>query len=256
MPNGYNGTGTELLARKLDGCVRLNEAERAAILDLPYTVRNLPARHDIVRFGDQPSQCCLVLQGWVSRYAALSEGERQILSFYIAGDIPDLQSLHLERMDHHIATLTASTIAFVAHDELHRLFRRCPSLIGAMWRETLIDAAHYRERITSLGRRQALGRVAHLFCELYLRQRSMGLTSGLSCPMAPKQAELADALGLTSVHLNRVLRTLRMRGLVTLGGGVLTIEDWDELAAVAEFDPTFLHQTGLPVPTHETAVPL
>jgi len=256
MPTGSNGTATELLVRKLDSCVHLDDSERAAILDLPCTVRNLPARHDIARFGEQPSQCCLVLQGWVSRYAALSEGERQILSFYIAGDMPDLQSLHLERMDHHLATLTASTIAFIGHDELHRLFRRCPSLIGAMWRDTLIDAAHYRERITSLGRRQALGRVAHLFCELYLRQHGMGLTSGLSCPMAPKQAELADALGLTSVHLNRVLRTLRMRGLVTLGGGVLTIENWDELVAVAEFDPTFLHQNGNSVPTRETTASL
>ena len=253
MQTGHNGQAMELLVRKLDSYAHLDAAERAALLDLPYTVRNLPARHDIVRFGDQPSQCCLVLQGWVSRYAALSEGERQILSFYIAGDMPDLQSLHLHRMDHHLATLSASTIAFVAHDELHRLFRRCPSLIGALWRDTLIDAAHYRERITSLGRRQALGRVAHLFCELYLRQRTMGLTSGLSCPMAPKQAELADALGLTSVHLNRVLRTLRMRGLVTLGGGVLTIENWSELAALAEFDPTFLHLTENPVPVPEPA---
>ena len=236
-------TPMELLTRKLDSCVHLTDSERAAILGLGHTVRTLPARHDIVRFGEQPNQCCLVLQGWVSRYAALAEGERQILSFYIAGDMPDLQSLHLHRMDHHLATLTACTLAFVSHDELHRVFRRQPSLIGILWRDTLIDGAHYRERITSLGRRQALGRVAHLFCELYLRQHAMGLTSGLSCSLAPKQAELADALGLTSVHLNRVLRTLRMRGLVTLSGGILTIGDWDELAAVAEFDPTFLHQS-------------
>lgn len=250
------GTPLELLARKLDSCVRLTDSERAAILSLSHTVRSLPARHDMVRFGEEPTQCCLVLQGWVSRYAALSEGERQILSFYIAGDMPDLQSLHLRRLDHHLATLTACTIAFITHDELHRAFQRHPGLIGIMWRDTLIDGAHYRERITSLGRRQALGRVAHLFCELYLRQRAMGLTSGLTCPMAPKQAELADALGLTSVHLNRVLRMLRMRGLVTLGGGVLTIEDWDELAAVAEFDPTFLHQsTGRAVPMPEMAEP-
>lgn len=243
----------ELLARKLDSCAELTDSDRAAILGLSHTVRALPARHDIVRFGERPGQCCLVLQGWVSRYAALSEGERQILSFYIAGDMPDLQSLHLHRMDHHLATLTACTIAFVTHDELHRVFRHHPNLIGIFWRDTLIDGAHYRERITSLGRRQALGRVAHLFCELYLRQRAMGLTSGLSCPLAPKQAELADALGLTSVHLNRVLRTLRTRGLVTLGRGVLTIEDWDALAALAEFEPTFLHQSGYRAPTRDPA---
>lgn len=255
MPTAY-GTPLELLARKLDSCAHLTDSERAAILGLSHTVRTMPARHDIVRFGQHSTQCCLVLQGWVSRYAALAEGERQILSFYIAGDMPDLQSLHLHRMDHHLATLTACTLAFISHDELRRVFERHPSLIGILWRDTMIDAAHYRERITSLGRRQALGRVAHLFCELYLRQRTMGLTSGLSCPLAPKQAELADALGLTSVHLNRVLRTLRTRGLVTLAGGVLTIEDWDELVAVAEFDPTFLHQSiGQAAPARETVEP-
>ena len=252
MPITYS-MPMELLVRKLDSCAELTDSDRAAVLGMSYTVRALPARHDIVRFGEGPAQCCLVLQGWVSRYAALSEGERQILSFYIAGDMPDLQSLHLHHMDHHLATLTACTIAFVTHDELHRVFRHHPSLIGIFWRDTLIDAAHYRERITSLGRRQALGRVAHLFCELYLRQRAMGLTDGFSCSLAPKQAELADAMGLTSVHLNRVLRTLRTRGLVTLGGGVLTIENWDELAAVAEFDPTFLHQTIDCVPARERA---
>jgi CRP-like cAMP-binding protein len=254
MPIGYQ-TPLEMLARKLDSITRLADADRAALLDLTHTVRNLPARHDIVRFGDRPSQCCLVLQGWVSRYAALSEGGRQILSFYVAGDMPDLQSLHLHRMDHNLASLTACTIAFIPHDELRRVLRAHPDLAGALWRDTLIDAAHYRERITSLGRRQALGRVAHMFCELYLRQRAVGLASGLSCPLAPKQAELADALGLTSVHLNRVLRTLRARKLVTLSGGTLTIEDWDALVEVAEFDRTFLHQANNEAAIREAVEP-
>ena len=243
----------EMLTRKLDSITRLGEAERSALLSLPHTVRSLPARHDIARFGDRPSHCCLVLQGWVSRYAALSDGDRQILSFYVAGDMPDLQSLHLHRMDHNLATLTACVIAFIPHDELRPVLRRHPDLADALWRDTLIDAAHYRERITSLGRRQALGRVAHVFCELYLRQRVVGLATGPSCPLAPKQSELADALGLTSVHLNRVLRTLRQRKLVTLTGSVLTIEDWDELVTVAEFDPTFLHQDNDAPAIHEAA---
>lgn len=255
MPIGRHSP-LEMLARKLDSITVLADSDRAAVLDLPHTVRNLPGRHDIARFGERPSQCCLVLQGWVSRYAALSEGGRQILSFYIAGDMPDLQSLHLHRMDHTLATLTACTIAFIPHDALHQVLRRHPDLASALWRDTLIDGAHYRERITSLGRRQALGRVAHLFCELYLRQRAVGLTNGLSFPLAPKQAELADSLGLTSVHLNRVLRTLRARKLVTLSGGILTIEDWDALAAVAEFEPTFLHQGNNAPAVRETTEPV
>lgn len=252
MPNGYN-TPMEMLARKLDSIARLAESDRAALLDLPHTVRNLPARHDIVRFGDRPTHSCLVLQGWVYRYAALAEGGRQILSFYIAGDVPDLQSLHLHRMDHNLATLTPCVVALIAHDDLRAVLLRNPGLAGTLWRDSLIDAAHYRERITSLGRRQALGRVAHLFCELYLRQKAVGLARGLSCPLVPKQSELADALGLTSVHLNRVLRTLRGRGLVTLSGGILTIEDWVALTEVAEFDQTFLHLANNPAPARETA---
>jgi CRP-like cAMP-binding protein len=254
MPNGYNAP-MEMLARKLDSVTRLADAERAALLNLPHTVRSLPARHDIARFGERPNQCCLALQGWVTRYAALTDGDRQILSFYIAGDMPDLQSLYLHHMDHNLATLTPAVIAFIPHDELRPLLRRYPDLASALWRDTLIDAAHYRERITSLGRRQALGRVAHLFCELFLRQQAVGLTTGLSCSLAPKQSELADALGLTSVHLNRVLRTLRQRKLVTLSGGVLTIEDWDALTAVAEFDPTFLHQRNNEPAVRAAAVP-
>ncbi|MGT2485083.1 Crp/Fnr family transcriptional regulator [Methylobacterium oryzae CBMB20] len=209
-----------MLARKLDSIARLTDPDREALLDLPHTVRNLPARHDIVRFGDRPSHSCLVLQGWVYRYAALSEGGRQILSFYIAGDLPDLQSLHLHRMDHNLATLTSCVVALIAHEDLRQVLLSNPGLAATLWRDSLIDSAHYRERITSLGRRQALGRVAHLFCELYLRQKAVGLARGLSCPLAPKQSELADALGLTSVHLNRVLRTLRGQGLVTLSGGI------------------------------------
>jgi CRP-like cAMP-binding protein len=251
MLNGYNAP-MEMLARKLDSIARIADADREALLALPHTVRNLPARHDIVRFGDRPNQSCLVLQGWVYRYSALAEGGRQILSFYIAGDLPDLQSLHLHRMDHNLATLTSCVVALVAHDDLRAVLLKNPGLAATLWRDSLIDAAHYRERITSLGRRQALGRVAHMFCELYLRQKAVGLTRGLSCPLAPKQSELADSLGLTSVHLNRVLRTLRGRGLVTLGGGILTIENWDALAEVAEFDPTFLHLANNAAPAHPT----
>jgi CRP-like cAMP-binding protein len=251
MPIGST-TPLALLARKLDSITRLTEAERAALYALPCTVRSVAARQDLVSFGDRPTQACLVLQGWIYRYASLREGGRQILSFAIPGDMPDLQSLHLHVMDHSLATLTACTLAFVPHQSLRAALNSHPGLAAALWRDTLIDTSHYRERITSLGRRQALGRVAHLFCELYLRQRAVGLTDGPRCPMAPKQSEIADALGLTSVHLNRVLRTLRARGLIGLSGGVLTIDDWDALAAIAEFDPTFLHQE-IPEPGTRTS---
>ncbi|WP_144760809.1 Crp/Fnr family transcriptional regulator [Methylobacterium dankookense] len=231
-----------MLIRKLESIAFLSEEERQAIQNLPIRVQALRARQDIVRDGDRPSQCCLVLEGWAVRYKLLSEGRRQILSFHIPGDIPDLQGLHLHTMDHSLATLTKATVAFIPHESLLDLTTRYPTLAGIFWRETLIDAAIFREWVTSMGRRSACERIAHLFCELYLRLEAVGLASEHRCEMLVTQIELSDALGLTSVHINRVLKDLRQRELITLKSRNLTIEAWNELTRTSDFDPTYLHQ--------------
>lgn len=229
------------LIRKLESITPLSDLNRRAIESLSVSIRRFEPRQDIVRDQDRPSQCCLVLQGWVHRYKLLDEGRRQIVSFHVPGDLPDLQSLHLRVMDHSVATLTACTLAFIPHEHVRDLLLRFPSLSEAMWRDTLIDAAIFREWLTGVGRRSSHARIAHLFCEMYVKLEAVGLAKDHRCSWPLTQGDLADALGLSNVHVNRVLQDLRGQGLITLRGGMLTFEDWAALSRLAEFDPTYLH---------------
>ena len=137
----------EPLIRNLETESQLGDDEREAVRQLPFTVRNIPAGGDIVRERENPSQCCLVLEGWLCRHKITLEGARQIFSFHIAGDIPDLQSLHLKTMDHTLSSVTPSTVALIQHDDLRALDAAFPRLGDILWRDTLIDAAIFREWI-------------------------------------------------------------------------------------------------------------
>ncbi|MER2265270.1 Crp/Fnr family transcriptional regulator [Methylobacterium oxalidis] len=230
-----------MLVRRLESIAKLSEEERQAILSLPVKTRVLKAGHDVVREGDRPSQCCLILDGWACRYKLIDGGRRQILSFHIPGDIPDLQSLHIHTMDHSVVTLTQASLALLAHENLLDLIERYPRLGAIFWRETLIDAAIFREWMTGMGRRTAFERLAHLFCELYLRLQAVGLARSYRSAFPITQTDLGDALGLSNVHVNRVLKEMREQGLVTLRSSTLVIEKWDELVGACGFDPMYLH---------------
>lgn len=230
------------LLRKLESIIALSADEREALRLINATVKNVGPDQDVVREGDRPSECCLILDGWACRYKVTEEGKRQIFSFHIPGDIPDLQSLHLDVMDHSLRTLTPSRLAFIPHETIRRLIRRCPRIGDAFVRDILIDAAVFREWMVGLGRREAYERIAHLLCELYVRLRAIGLTNEHGFDMPITQAELGDALGLSTVHVNRSLMALRADGLIGLGRGSVTIEDWERLKSAGEFDPTYLHQ--------------
>ncbi|KQP38319.1 Crp/Fnr family transcriptional regulator [Methylobacterium sp. Leaf104] len=242
------GADLSMLIRKLETIITVSDAERRAIEGLPVTRRQLGAHQDIVRDGDHPKQCCLLLDGWTFRYKLLDEGKRQILSVHIPGDIPDLQSLHLPVMDHSLSTLTACTLAFIPHEALLELTRTHPGITAALWRDTLVDAAIFREWMTNIGRRSTLGRITHLFCEIYLKLHAVGLARDFTCEMALTQGDIADAIGVSNVHVNRVLQELRGQGLLTLQGQRLVIHDWDALTNRAEFDPAYLHQKRPAVP--------
>ncbi|GJE43582.1 Crp/Fnr family transcriptional regulator [Methylobacterium soli] len=230
-----------VLVRKLESIATFSDEERQAILSLPSQTRVLKPGQDIVRDGDTPSQCCLILDGWAYRYKVLGEGRRQIFSFHIAGDIPDLQSLHLHTMDHTLATVTEATVAFIPHQSMRELTMRYPSVGAVLWRDTLVDAAIFREWMIGIGRKSAFGRIAHLFCEMYLKLESVGLASDHRCPLPMTQVDIGDALGLSNVHVNRVLQELRGKGLITLRSNTLVIHAWDEMIQASEFDPTYLH---------------
>jgi CRP-like cAMP-binding protein len=159
----------------------------------------------------------------------------------MSGDIPDLQSLHLSVMDHNLGTLIPCKLAFIQHDDLRTLMRNHPRLGDLFWRDTLIDAAVFRQWVVNVGRRQALARMAHLLCELLVRLRAVELVEDHALDLPVTQADLADAMGLSNVHVNRVSQELRAKGLIALHGKTLKVLDWEGLKTTGEFDPTYLH---------------
>ncbi|MXQ12367.1 helix-turn-helix domain-containing protein [Microvirga makkahensis] len=204
-------------------------------------VQVIKADQDIVREGDRPSRSCLLLSGFTCVYKITAGGKRQIVSFNIPGDIPDLQSLHLKVLDNSVATISQCRVGFITHDDLRDLCNRYPRITSAFWRETLIDAAIFREWVTNVGRREGVSRMAHVLCELLVRLKAVGLVEDHACDLPITQSEFADALGFTTVHVNRVLQQMRAEGLIELKGERLTIPDWERLKQVGEFDPTYLH---------------
>ncbi|WP_264051560.1 Crp/Fnr family transcriptional regulator [Methylobacterium flocculans] len=230
-----------MLLRKLESIATLSDGEREAVQSLPVRNRTFGAGQDIVRDGDQPSHCCVVIDGWLFRYKILGEGRRQIFSFHIPGDTPDLQSLHLPVMDHSLGTLTQASVAFIPHESVRDLTLRFPRIGAVLWRDTLIDAAIFREWMAGMGRKSAYGRIGHLFCEMYAKLEAVGLAGDYRCPLPITQGELGDALGLSNVHINRVLQEMRGKGLITLRNNTLVVHAWAELCRSAEFDPTYLH---------------
>jgi CRP-like cAMP-binding protein len=231
----------ERLIRKLESISDLPEADRNALRALPLSVHTVNADSDLVSEGEQPGDCCLLIDGFVARYKILPNGGRQIFSFHVPGDIPDLQSLHLRTMDHSLVALVTSQIGRIPHGALHSLTEHFPRIAAALWRDTLIDAAIFREWLAGVGRRSAKQRVAHLFCELFIKYRAVGLAEERGFQLALTQAEMADALGLSTVHVNRVLQELRADGVLSTRGRFLAIEDWAKMCGAGDFEPGYLH---------------
>jgi len=234
-------TAFERLAMKLNTIIRLTDEELRSISSLPLIIRELRPDQDIVREGDRPTQCCLIIEGLAYRYKIVGEGRRQIFSYHISGDTPDMQSLHLERMDHNVGTLIATKVAFIPHHDVRILTAKQPRVLAALWRDGLIDAAIFREWMVGMGRRTALTRIAHLICELYTRYAAVRLNDGQSIPHHLRQTDIGDSLGLSTVHVNRVIQKLKTSKLVAINGKALTILDWSKLKEVAEFDANYLH---------------
>jgi len=232
----------EAMIRKLRNNTNLDADDIEAIRALPVDIKELPANTAIVRQGDKPAQCCLMIEGYSIRSKTTDQGKRQILSIHIAGDIPDLQTLHLKVMDHDFTTLSACTVGFISHESLRSLTRSRPLVAEALWRETLVDAAIFREWIVNVGRRQAPQRLAHLVMEMRQRLIAIGRDGNGYYELPMTQTDLADALGLTSVHVNRVLQVLRADGLMDIRKNVVTLGDAEKLMKIGDFDDGYLHQ--------------
>jgi CRP-like cAMP-binding protein len=234
-------THLQPLIRKLETIVDLSDTERVSIGALPHYVRNLKAGQDIVREFDRPSHCCVILDGFAVRYKSVDGGKRQILSFHISGDMPDLHSLQLDVMDHSLATIVASRVAFIPHQAARNLMHTNPRIADAFWREALIDSSIFREWMLNIGQRPALARLAHVLCELYTRMDVLGLVFGKAFALPVTQQDLGDAMGISTVHVNRMMMELRDAGLVRTPRGAVVIENWDGLKKAGQFDPTYLH---------------
>ncbi|MCJ2057065.1 Crp/Fnr family transcriptional regulator [Methylobacterium sp. J-048] len=245
MTESLSQTDKHPFIRKIESIAlfTLSDGERAALLALPLQITQFEAYQDIVREGDRPARCFAVFDGIACTYKSTLGGRRQVMAYHVAGDIPDIQSLHLKVLDISIGTVGPCRVGFVHHDAVRALLRAYPRLGDALWRATLIDAALVREWMLNTGRRDAYARMAHLFCELITRLGAVGLAPDRSCDLPMTQPELADALGITPVHVNRTIRDLKEAGLITLRSRRLMVNDWEGLKAAAEFDPTYLHLT-------------
>lgn len=234
---------------KLERRGGLSVAGRSALQALPSRIRRFGGHQDIARERERPAHCCLVGSGLVSRYKDLPAGGRQIVSFHIAGDMVDLQSLLVMVADYNIHAHTPTTVAMIAHDDMLRVATQHPDVARALWFDTLIDAAIFREWTTNIGRRDARQRIAHLLLELAVRFKAARLAVDDTFELPLTQIDLADATGMTPVHVNRTLQRLRSECLIRTRGRSITIENWPALRALAGFDTIYLHPEGPRIPS-------
>lgn len=230
-----------LFARKIERFTKLPDDDHAALEAACDRTRRYRAREDIIREGDKPKSIDIIMSGWAARYKVIEDGRRQIVAFLLPGDLFDAEAFLLPAMDHSIAAVTPVTCAEIPRETMDDILRRQPRLAQAMWRDTLVALSIQREWTLSLGQRSALERIAQLLCELFLRLGAVGLTRGDSCDFPLTQSDLAEATGLTSVHVNRTLQELRARGLVSLSGRELTVPDLAALKAASAFNGNYLH---------------
>lgn len=230
----------DLLAVMLARLEGTSTGDRDALAALIGDPRTVPAGQVLVAEGGRPQRSILLLRGFVGRVSILNEGGRQISGLNVPGDFVDLHSLLLKKMDHSLVALTHVIIATIPHSSLRLICTARPSLMRALWRETVTDGAINREWLLALGRMQAAKRLAHLFCELYVRLKAVGRAADYRFDLPLTQCDAADILGITSVHVNRSLKTLREQGLLEWRGGPVIIHDWRGLSRLAEFDPTYL----------------
>lgn len=228
----------------------LTADEQRAILGLAGERQRYRAHTDIVSPGQHVDSACLVSEGLVARFDQMLDGERQITSFYIPGDMCDLHSVVAPKASWSITALSPATVIHVAHRQLRELCLAYPAIALAFWRDGTVDASLFAKWVGNLGRKDAKARIAHIMCEMGMRMEAAGLGSRTGYDLPATQQQLADAAGLTPVHVNRTLQDIRAQGLLTFVNQRVEIRSWERLAEVAEFDPGYLM---LDEPPHRVA---
>jgi len=231
----------DALIRKLQHFTQFTAEERKALQYLSELPVMVSPRQDIIREGDNPTGVNLVVEGYAIRYKALPDGRRQILGYFVPGDICDLRVFVLKRMDHSIAALTPVAVRVISEQRILEVTDRFPRIMRALWWATLVEESISREWLLSMGQRTAAERLAHLFCEIHYRASAVDLVEGHKVALPLRQTDLAEMTGLSVVHVNRVLQDLRKRGLIAFDGQVLELRDPGGLADFGLFDPLYLH---------------
>lgn len=229
------------MASKLEAFTTLSADDRAALAQLSQNIRFVDARSDLATESDRRLHIHLILDGWACRYKALPDGSRQIVSFLIPGDFCDINAHILKQMDHNIGAITRLKVAVITPEAMSKLTSANPRMTEALWWNELVELAVQREWTLNVGQRTAYARLAHILVELYLRLRAVGRTLDGRCDFPATQSDLADATGLTAVHVNRTLQELRRDGLIKLERKQLHILDLDGLIDVSMFNPNYLH---------------
>jgi CRP-like cAMP-binding protein len=231
---------TRMLA-KLRLRAPLDEQDCNALLSLPYQLKTVEAGKYLVREGSRAQHSSLIVSGFAIRQKLTIDGGRQIVSVHVPGDFVDLDGALLTIADHNVQVLTLCELALVPVQAIRDLIHNHPMVAHALWIDTLVDGAIFREWITNVGRRDARARIAHLLCEFARRLELTGLGNSAGYELPMTQEQLADATGLTAVHVNRTLKGLEAEGLVVRNKRYVHIPDWDRLRNVAGFSETYLH---------------
>jgi CRP-like cAMP-binding protein len=227
--------------KKLRARDSISAEEEEAVRGLVAHVVEVQQGQTVIREGEELNESILLLSGWLGRAKDLSNGQRQIAELHVAGDFADLHAFTLKRLDHDVISITGCRLGMVPHERVRELTEDFPHLARIYWLMTNIDAAIQREWTLSMGRRSAIARMAHLFCELDVRLAIVGLAENHSYDFPLTQVEIGECLGLTSVHVNRTLQELRRRGLLELQARRLQIYDLTALKNLADFDPAYLY---------------
>ena len=219
----------------------LDEADREALLALPCRVQTMEPAAYVVREGERPERSCLIISGFAYRHKVTVHGSRQIVSVHIPGDFIDLEGALLNISDHNVQALTRCELSFIPREAIQQLITTHPRVGMAMWIDTLIDGSIFREWVVNVGRRDARTRLAHLLCEVARRLEVAGLADEYRYELPMTQEQIADAVGLTPVHVNRVLKALSAEGLIKRERRFVGIPKWEALRQVAGFSETYLH---------------
>jgi CRP-like cAMP-binding protein len=236
-----DGSALAPMVRKLTLWRPLSDDDQKALLALPHRMITLRPHEYIVREGDKPNDSCLMVSGFSFRHKVAGNGGRQIFSIHMKGDLADLQNSLLGTADHNLQALTHVEAAMIPVEAIQDIAFTRPAIGRAMWYETLVDGSIFREWTLNVGRRDARTKAAHMLCEFALRLEAVGLGERCDYELPMTQEQLADALGLTSVHTNRTLMGLGEDGLIERRQRSVKIVDWPGLVKAGDFDAAYLH---------------